>query len=287
MTGRKTFWLSVLAVTIVSLGVSGISFLIIALSEMSLTGMTIAGVISAVWSLALIVPTLALSSRRLRDAGKSPMLNFLYLLPAVGPIILLILWCKESRCKHEDELAKFKPVDIAIASLSVVLLVGGIIMMWSKTADMMSGSSDYELNYDADLPDVESVTDVDFEDNSVSDYSASYSDGQTITEGYNDVIGADRLGFYGPLNGTDRIRINLNFAEGTGTFSNFTNGDRVDLFIESYNAHTEKIILNEFNGKESGRFEGRLHLDRGEFTGWYIAADGSKVPFSLTLDTDP
>lgn len=95
VTGRKTFWLSVLAVTIVSLGVSGISFLIIALSEMSLTGMTIAGVISAVWSLALIVPTLALSSRRLRDAGKSPMLNFLYLLPAVGPIILLILWCKE------------------------------------------------------------------------------------------------------------------------------------------------------------------------------------------------
>jgi uncharacterized membrane protein YhaH (DUF805 family) len=49
-----------------------------------------------VWALAVFIPNLAVSVRRLRDAGYHWALMFLVLVP-FGSIALLVLWCQPSR----------------------------------------------------------------------------------------------------------------------------------------------------------------------------------------------
>lgn len=44
----------------------------------------------------LALATLSVSCRRLHDTGKSGWLNLLWLLPCVGPIILIIFWAQAS-----------------------------------------------------------------------------------------------------------------------------------------------------------------------------------------------
>jgi uncharacterized membrane protein YhaH (DUF805 family) len=46
---------------------------------------------ASIWSLLLLLPNLAITSRRLRDAAFSPWLTLLYALPGIGTLILLVL----------------------------------------------------------------------------------------------------------------------------------------------------------------------------------------------------
>ncbi len=49
-----------------------------------------------IWSLATLIPSLALSIRRLHDIGKSAWWLLISLIPLVGGIILLVFTCKDS-----------------------------------------------------------------------------------------------------------------------------------------------------------------------------------------------
>ena len=51
-------------------------------------------VLSGIWSLAILLPYLGLSVRRLHDINKSGWLMLLGLIPLVGWIILIIWWAK-------------------------------------------------------------------------------------------------------------------------------------------------------------------------------------------------
>ncbi len=146
-TGRKAFWLAVLALLIVNTGVTGLAMLIIGLSGMSMEALLAAGIICGLWSLAMIVPGIAICCRRLRDAGKRPWLYLLGLIPLVGPIILLVFLCQESQYDHSEENAKFKPVDIIITAVSIILLVGGIISLGKSVSDMLGGMNGYDAEY--------------------------------------------------------------------------------------------------------------------------------------------
>lgn len=53
-------------------------------------------IINTVVLFALLVPTIAVSVRRLHDINKSGANLFLYLIPIIGGIILLIFYCKKS-----------------------------------------------------------------------------------------------------------------------------------------------------------------------------------------------
>ena len=53
-------------------------------------------VVYLIYSLAIIIPGLALAVRRLHDVGKSGWNMFLILIPIVGGIILLVYLCKDS-----------------------------------------------------------------------------------------------------------------------------------------------------------------------------------------------
>ena len=48
--------------------------------------------LSSIYSLAILIPWIALGARRLRDGGHSPFCWFLALIPFVGIIILIVFW---------------------------------------------------------------------------------------------------------------------------------------------------------------------------------------------------
>lgn len=53
--------------------------------------------LSGVWSIAVLVPSLAVAVRRLRDAGRAWTDLFWILLPIAGLIVLIVYWCEPSK----------------------------------------------------------------------------------------------------------------------------------------------------------------------------------------------
>lgn len=60
------------------------------------TGVKMASTIMGIYSLAILVPSLALTVRRLHDTNKSGWFILIGLIPAVGGIILLVFLCLDS-----------------------------------------------------------------------------------------------------------------------------------------------------------------------------------------------
>ena len=48
-----------------------------------------------VFDIAVLLPGLAVGARRLHDIGKSGWWQLLWLVPFVGPIVVIVWWCKE------------------------------------------------------------------------------------------------------------------------------------------------------------------------------------------------
>ena len=76
---RSEYWWSSLSITIIGAIVGAIL-----------------GDLSFIWSLAILVPSIAISVRRLHDIGKSGWWYLIGFIPLVGFIILLIWYCKDS-----------------------------------------------------------------------------------------------------------------------------------------------------------------------------------------------
>lgn len=62
---------------------------------LNLFGPKVGTTLSGIWSLAILLPYLGLSVRRLHDINKSGWLLLLGLIPIVGWVILIIWWAKE------------------------------------------------------------------------------------------------------------------------------------------------------------------------------------------------
>lgn len=84
---RKQFWLYVLFYFI--------TFLILGI-VLGFFG-KVGNVIYYVCSLALLLPSLGIAARRLRDGGFTPWLLLLALIPVIGAIILLVLYLLPSK----------------------------------------------------------------------------------------------------------------------------------------------------------------------------------------------
>lgn len=82
---RKEFWMFMLVSFLVSLGISVLAMMLRPLS-----------VLTWVYSLAVLVPSVAVGTRRLHDTGRSGWMQLLLLIPIVGFIIVLIFWCQDS-----------------------------------------------------------------------------------------------------------------------------------------------------------------------------------------------
>ncbi len=58
------------------------------------------GLLSGIYSLFILVPSLAVAVRRLHDVGKSGWMLLVALIPLIGAIWLLILFCKDSQIEE-------------------------------------------------------------------------------------------------------------------------------------------------------------------------------------------
>ena len=81
--GRKEFWMFFLANFIINVILSVIP--------------KVGPIIQAVYSLAILLPFLGVTARRLHDTGKSGWLQLLALIPVVGGLIVLILCIPEGQ----------------------------------------------------------------------------------------------------------------------------------------------------------------------------------------------
>lgn len=84
---RSEYWYFVLCQILV-----GVALGVVAL----ILGEGVATGVESIWTLATLIPNLAVTWRRLHDIGKSGLWYFIFLVPVVGWIILLIWVCKDS-----------------------------------------------------------------------------------------------------------------------------------------------------------------------------------------------
>lgn len=82
---RQEFWMFFLFNALVSIGVGLIA------------GIVGLGGLSSLYSLSVLVPSLAVGARRLHDIGKSGWWQLLLLIPLLGFIVLVIFWAQPAK----------------------------------------------------------------------------------------------------------------------------------------------------------------------------------------------
>lgn len=87
---RSEYWFFVLFTTLVS------AVLLIIQGVIQQCGFEYAGILTGIFSLAIFVPSLAVSWRRLHDIGKSGLWYFIGFVPLIGWILLIYWFCKDS-----------------------------------------------------------------------------------------------------------------------------------------------------------------------------------------------
>ena len=91
---RSEFWFAVLFTTLVSIAISIVwPSTTLVVNEMSFQQSSLP---SNLWQLAILIPSIALSVRRLHDVGRKGTYYLFVLLPIVGWILLFIQFLKDS-----------------------------------------------------------------------------------------------------------------------------------------------------------------------------------------------
>jgi uncharacterized membrane protein YhaH (DUF805 family) len=93
---RKEYWMFTLFVLIVEIVLIAWIMAAASAAEGEMTAMvTIPFVILSIFGLAIIIPLLAVTVRRLHDQDKSGWYYFIGFVPIVGPIVLLVFLCTD------------------------------------------------------------------------------------------------------------------------------------------------------------------------------------------------
>lgn len=267
-TSRKSFWMTYLATVILGIGLSGLMLL---LSSFGMGGLMAGSIMSGLIGLALIVPGLALSVRRLRDAGKNPWLILLGLIPVVGTIILLVFFCMESQYENTEEEGHWQMPDWIVTGVCVVALVLGIIFSVKSLTENLGGSYDLGDVDDYDCVEVEEDDTLVEEYIGVSDYDDNYSGSHSNIPSLADLSPLlDPQYFTNELKvyrmGSDRKMNQMELETGSTNISIKASG-----MISNHNMTLEGWIT------EDGTIHGRYHNENGinlDFNG-YIKPDNS------------
>ena len=93
---RKEYWFFVLFNTIISIALTVIDGLTGTLSAES--GM---GLLSGIYTLAVLIPSIAVAFRRLHDTGRSAWWFLILFIPLIGIIVLLVFLLQDSKEENE------------------------------------------------------------------------------------------------------------------------------------------------------------------------------------------
>ncbi|QPB83175.1 DUF805 domain-containing protein [Pseudoalteromonas rubra] len=89
---RKEYWVFILSSILVSVVLGLVDITLGLYSEEA--GL---GLLSGLYALAIIIPSIALSVRRLHDTGRSGWWVLLSLIPLIGPIVLIVFYVMDSK----------------------------------------------------------------------------------------------------------------------------------------------------------------------------------------------
>ena len=178
LTSRKDFWLCYVAMIVASIGLTGLVLLLMAVAGVS--GGLIATILCSIVGLGLVVPGLAISVRRLRDAGLSPWLLLVSLVPGLGTLALLVMYCLPTKYEHEETETRFNMVDGIVTGGCVVLFGIGAWLSLSALGSLgATDSSGYDLGEFDDDEVIEMV-----EEDSVDDGPKSLGERLAESPGY-------------------------------------------------------------------------------------------------------
>lgn len=88
---RKEYWYFILFNMIIVLGLAMLDFLIFQTAPGKSPG-----VLTTIYYLAVLIPIIAVQVRRLHDIGRSGWWLLLSFIPIIGPIVLIVFYCKDS-----------------------------------------------------------------------------------------------------------------------------------------------------------------------------------------------
>ncbi|MFD9075828.1 DUF805 domain-containing protein [Streptomyces lasiicapitis] len=91
---RAEYWMFTLFNLVISL--------VLALIDMA-TGLT--PILEVIYTLAVLLPGLAVGARRLHDTGRTGWWQLLFLLPVIGLIILIVMLCTDSKPANQYGLS--------------------------------------------------------------------------------------------------------------------------------------------------------------------------------------
>lgn len=135
--GRTTtadFWLTISAMTFVYGLVTFITGLATFIPYGFLYAISLGGGVLTALMVLLILPTIMLVARRLRDSNNDPTLMILVFVPILGWLILLYLLCKRSAPRQEVNIINEQiPVESSISkkqSISGVVIVAILVLGW-------------------------------------------------------------------------------------------------------------------------------------------------------------
>ena len=178
VTSRKEYWLCYVAMIVASIGLTGLVLLLMAVAGVS--GGLIATILCSIVGLGMVVPGLAISVRRLRDAGLSPWLLLVSLVPGLGALALLVMFCLPTKYEHEETETRFNMVDGIVTGGCVVLFGIGAWLSLSALGSLgATDSSGYDLGEFDDDEVIEMV-----EEDSVDDGPKSLGERLAESPGY-------------------------------------------------------------------------------------------------------
>lgn len=126
-TSRKDYWMAILFYNIFSLGVIGLGLILMFGADFYVGGIIVLGL----YYLFTLIPSLALTLRRLRDGGKNPWSILLSFIPFLGPLILLLFLCRPSQYEYPQENISLSSSDLFFLGGCAVSLIVGICLLTS------------------------------------------------------------------------------------------------------------------------------------------------------------
>ena len=255
---RSDFWYFALCQCLFLSGISGICHLMFG-----------SGLIAYyILSLALCLPALAVTVRRLHDIGKSGWMLLIVLIPLVGAIWLIVLLCKkgETAPRRHNVL----PVDYIILLISAVFGFLWYEQMATNSADLISDATEYNYSENTKSKPAKKINGKWFpiyEAEAVPDYDLN----RLFAVGSNDKkdIDSDGLGYYGKpaiiyaeINGKKDVKWKalLLFSDISDAYQDM----HMDLIPASFNSDVLYFNYN-FNGEDGCGHSGKVDVTTGKF----------------------
>lgn len=259
---RKQFWMGYLCYAILMFVLMCIDFIIDS-----------PFIITALVSVALIIPSIAFVVRRLHDVNKSGWWLFISCIPLIGSIWLLVLLCKKG--KTHAESVKNKPNDWKIW-LAVVVFIGFACWKFLITCTTSEGTviATAEEVEKANSPSVEVTTDTDMDAESNSFEEESMESGN----------------FQGYIDGKYECTFDLSFDEADkdgiqvvkGTYYYNKKGSENSIIVKGYySLENEELNLTEYyNDGTPNCTISALKVPQG-FRGTFTTPNGKEMEFYI------